>query len=152
MTDPDLTRLAAFLHRTDEGTFLRATGVALRGRGLAIIGASGSGKSSLALEMMSRGAVLISDDGLWLDGANRLHRPATAPALIEARGIGLLNADTVATATLDAVVDLDRREPDRLPPARITHAPGGPVALIRGKAHPCLAAALCQYLTLGRAE
>ena len=150
--DADRTRLAAFLHRSEDGDFLRATGVAMGDRGLAIIGASGSGKSSLALEMMARGARLISDDGLWLDGANRMHRPRTAPAMIEARGIGLLRVEPVAGAALIAVVDLDREEPDRLPPWRVTDAPGGPVALIRGRAHPCLGPALCQYLAQGRAE
>ena len=53
---------------------LHATAVAVAGRGLLIRGASGSGKSGLALEMMARGAQLVSDDrvivsdrddGLW---------------------------------------------------------------------------------------
>ena len=73
-------------------------------------------------------------------------------AMIEARGIGVLRVAPVAGAALIAVVDLDREEPDRLPPWRMTDAPGGPAALIRGRAHPCLGPALCQYLAQGRAE
>jgi HPr kinase/phosphorylase len=152
MTDADLTRLDAFSHVTETGFFLRATGICMADRGLAVIGATGSGKTTLALQMMALGASLVSDDGLWLDASNRMIRPDTAPDMIEARGIGLLQARPVASAPLVAVVDLDRSEPDRLPPWRETTAPGGPVALILGRSHPCLAAALCQYLTHGRAE
>jgi HPr kinase/phosphorylase len=152
MTDAVLTRLDAFSHITKDGFFLRATGVCLAGRGLAMIGATGSGKSGLALQMMALGARLVSDDGLWLDASNLMIRPDTAPDMIEARGIGLLQVRPVATAPLSIIVDLDRAEPDRLPPWRETAAPGGPVALILGRGHPCLAAALCQYLTHGRAK
>ena len=152
MPDADLTRLDAFSHITEAGYFLRATGVCMAGRGLAVIGATGSGKSTLALQMMALGASLVSDDGLWLDGANQMIRPDTAPDMIEARGIGLLQVRPVASAPLVAIVDLDRTEPDRLPPWRETAAPGGPVALILGQGHPCLAAALCQYLAHGRAR
>ena len=152
MTDPDLTRLDAFSHITTEGFFLRATGICLGDRGLALIGASGSGKSEVAIQMMALGARLVSDDGLWLSATNQMIRPDTAPDMIEARGIGLLHALPVARAPLSAVVDLDRVEPDRLPPWRETAAPGGTVPLILGRDHPCLAAALCQYLVYGRAK
>ena len=152
MAGSDQTRLHAFSHISENGFFLRATGVALGGRGLALIGASGSGKSETALRMMALGARLVSDDGLWLDAGNIMIRPDTAPDMIEARGIGLLHARPVARAPLSCVVDLDRTEPDRLPPWRETAAPGGPVPLILGRDHPCLAAALYQYLTHGRAK
>lgn len=152
MAGADLTRLDAFSHISKDGFFLRATGVCLGGRGLALIGVSGSGKSEVAIRMMALGARLVSDDGLWVDATNNMIRPDTAPDMIEARGIGLLHARPVATAPLSAVVDLDRVEPDRLPPWRETTAPGGPVPLILGRDHPCLAAALCQYLAYGRAK
>jgi len=152
VTVADLTRLDAFSHVTTAGFFLRATGVCLGDRGLALIGASGSGKSETALRMMALGARLVSDDGLWLDATNQMIRPDTAPDMIEARGIGLLHARPVALAPLCCVVDLDRMEPDRLPPWRETAAPGGPVPLILGRDHPCLASALCQYLAYGRAK
>jgi len=152
VTITDLTRLDAFSHTSENGFFLRATGVCLGGRGLAFIGASGSGKSETAMRMMAHGARLVSDDGLWIDATNQMIRPDTAPDMIEARGIGLLHARPVTRAPLSAVVDLDHTEPDRLPPWRETAAPGGPVPLILGRDHPCLAAALCQYLVYGRAK
>lgn len=152
MTDPDLTRLDAFSHISKEGFFLRATGVCLGDRGVALIGASGSGKSEVAIQMMALGARLVSDDGLWLSTENQMIRPDTAPDMIEARGIGLLHARPVAEAPLSCVVDLDRAEPDRLPPRRETDAPGGAVPLVLGRDHPCLASALCQYLAHGRAK
>ncbi len=132
--------------------FCRGTAVCLNGRGLLAIGPSGSGKSQLALELMARGATLVADDGVWLTADTLMERPDTAPRMIEARGIGLLNATTLQSAPLTLVVDLSRTEPDRLPPPRTVEAPGGTVPLILGKDHPFLAAAICQYLTQGRAE
>ena len=41
---------------------LHASTVAFRGRGVVILGASGSGKSALALELMALGAGLVADD------------------------------------------------------------------------------------------
>ena len=46
---------------TDPDT-IHASAVALGPVGLLIMGASGSGKSSLALELMARGAKLVADD------------------------------------------------------------------------------------------
>ena len=41
---------------------VHATAVAIAGSGVLIRGASGSGKSDLALRLIDRGAILISDD------------------------------------------------------------------------------------------
>ena len=41
---------------------LHATSIAIGGHGLLIMGASGAGKSDLALRLIDRGATLISDD------------------------------------------------------------------------------------------
>jgi HPr kinase/phosphorylase len=142
--------------RDGAALWLQATGVALAGRGLLILGAPGSGKSTLALQLMALGAALISDDGLWLrPGADgpALHRPAQAPGLIEARGIGLLQAGpTVASAPLSLVADLDRTEPHRLPPRRAVAAGDRIVPLIHAAGHPSLAPALALMLRHGRAQ
>ena len=45
-------------------TILHATCVAIGGRGLLLLGPSGSGKSDLALRLIDRGAMLVSDDGV----------------------------------------------------------------------------------------
>ena len=46
---------------------LHATAIAINGAGVLLLGPSGSGKSDLALRLIDRGAVLISDDGVLVD-------------------------------------------------------------------------------------
>ncbi|MDG3042657.1 phosphoenolpyruvate carboxykinase (ATP) [Roseicyclus marinus] len=141
-----------------EGTalWLNATGVALGDAAIAILGASGTGKSTLALSLLALGATLIADDGLWLDTAThpaRLRRPDTARDLIEARGIGLLNAGpTRAAAPLGFLVDLDRAEPHRLPPRRYVAIGDGHYPLILGAGKHTLAPSLFLMARHGRAE
>lgn len=149
----DTFLLTAYCSPAPDGrVFCRGTAVCLNGRGLLALGPSGSGKSRLALELMALGARLVADDGVWLTADSGMERPDTAPPMVEARGIGLLYADPVHAAPLSLVVDLAKPEADRLPPHRTIAAPGGPVPLIFGKDHPFLAAAICHYLTQGRAE
>lgn len=88
---------------------------------LLIVGRSGSGKSRLALELISRGARLVSDDQTHLrrDGAQVLaSAPAAIAGMIEARGVGLLRLPAIGEAPVRAVADLDSHERERLPPAR----------------------------------
>lgn len=132
-----------------------ATSVAVAGRGLLIRGASGSGKSSLALEMMALGAQLVADDRteLRLDGDGLvLCCPAPLLGLIEARGIGLLNTDYAGPVPLVAVVDLDRVETERLPPKRAVRLHGHVFPVIHKVEARYFPAALCQYLKAGRQE
>lgn len=66
--------------------------VAIGGVALAIEGEPGSGKSSLALALIDRGATLIGDDGVMLtQSADQLlaSPPPNIAGLIELRGIGL---------------------------------------------------------------
>ena len=95
--------------------------MALDGRGLLILGAAGSGKSALALELMARGARLVSDDqvALSVEGGRLIARaPAALRGRIAARFVGILNAETIPGAEVALAVDLDRTETDRLPPRR----------------------------------
>lgn len=108
-----MTRTAEILH---------ATCVAVEGQGLLILGPSGSGKSALALKLISRGGVLVSDDRtLVTREADRLVASCPNPdlsGLIEARGIGLLRAPSRASVPVALVADLGQTETDRLPPRR----------------------------------
>ncbi len=137
-----------------DGTRLsfHGTGVVLDGVGVLILGPSGSGKSSLALALLAHGAHLIADDGIWLDGIT-LTRPDTAAPLIEAYGIGLLNAGHIVhTAPLRLVVDLSQPEPQRLPPRRVASVNGQNVPLILGAGQQTLAYAILHLLRHGKID
>lgn len=131
---------------------LHASAVALAGRGVVILGPSGSGKSALALELMARGAVLISDDRTVIAReGDRVFAsaPSTLRGVIEARGVGILNADTTE-AELVLAVDLGQRETERLPQLRHSFVHGLPLPLVLGQDGPHLPAAILQYLKAGR--
>jgi len=95
-----------------------ATAVAVDGRAVLIQGPSGSGKSGLALDLISRGAVLIADDRTRLvlrDDWPWVRAPERRAGVIEARGVGLIRTPYSAGAPLALVVDMTEPEPDRLP-------------------------------------
>lgn len=132
---------------------LHATCVVAHGNGVLIRGASGRGKSGLALQLMALGARLVADDKVTVrQGETGLiaSAPPSIRGLIEARGIGLLNAETVAEATIDLVVDLDQTEPDRLPEMHLTEVLGQSLPLLYRVASDHFASGLMQYLLAGR--
>jgi serine kinase of HPr protein (carbohydrate metabolism regulator) len=91
--------------------------VAIGGRGVLIAGRSGSGKSDLALRLIDRGAVLVSDDYTEVRAeCGRLigSAPATIAGRLEIRGIGLVETRAVAAAPIALHVDLDAL-PERMP-------------------------------------
>ncbi|KKN47822.1 hypothetical protein LCGC14_0658980 [marine sediment metagenome] len=97
---------------------IHATTVAVDGRGVLILGASGQGKSSLALQLISLGGVLVADDRTDLTQKNGLLRasaPKSIQGMIEARGIGLLALPYVSDIPIYLSVDLDNDETERLP-------------------------------------
>lgn len=142
--------------QNDTALWLHATAVAIDGRGLLILGASGSGKSSLAIELIALGGVLICDDGVWLHTATdpaMLARPKQATDLIEARHIGLLHAGaTLDRAPLKLIVDLDRAEEHRLPPRRTIALGDRRIPLLHAGGQHRLAPALWVMMQHGRAE
>ena len=105
-------------------TIRHGTAVLLHNPGYAasavfIRGASGSGKSDLALRLIARGAELIADDQVELEKRqeNVFAGPVEAlRGLIEVRGIGLLRYPEAAPAKLRLMIDLvAREEVPRLP-------------------------------------
>jgi serine kinase of HPr protein (carbohydrate metabolism regulator) len=81
---------------------LHASCVAIAGRAVLIEGPSGSGKSDLALRLIDRGAVLVSDDYTLIQRVDGTLL-ASAPAKIEVRGLGILslaNRDRVPVALM----------------------------------------------------
>lgn len=92
----------------------QASCVAIGGRAVLIEGAPGSGKSSLALALIDRGAVLVGDDGVTLDARGDLLHASPAPAiagLIEVRNVGLLTYPTLAGVPVALVLRLDPAAP-----------------------------------------
>jgi HPr kinase/phosphorylase len=69
--------------------------VAVHGVGVLVTGPAGAGKSALALDLVSRGHVLIADDAVDVrriaDGVLTGHCPALLRGYLETRGLGLLD-------------------------------------------------------------
>lgn len=128
---------------------IHATAIRLAGKGIVIRGPSGSGKSRLALALLTDAdcwptrhaeradpravagddaTALISDDRLIVkrDNDRLLAGPPTALAgLIEVRGMGLLSMPWCEGARLDLVIDLKPlAKCDRLPTPQETRIDG----------------------------
>ena len=90
-----LERLYTYRHSLDASTVVHGELLEVFGMGVLITGGSGIGKSELALELISRGHLLIADDSPnltrvapdLLEGAC----PPTLSDLLEVRGLGILN-------------------------------------------------------------
>ena len=85
------------------------TAVSITGRGLLIQGATGTGKTSLALALIDRGAKLIGDDGVALsldDGQLIASPPEATRGLIEIRNVSIASLPiTSAPAALILTTD-----------------------------------------------
>lgn len=91
-----------------------------------IEGPSGSGKSDLALRLIDRGAVLISDDRTMVtrDGERLIARaPASMAGRMEVRGLGIAAFAHVTSAPVALVVRL-ADEDQRLPERRVRRIAG----------------------------
>ncbi|WP_347312429.1 HPr kinase/phosphorylase [Defluviimonas sp. SAOS-178_SWC] len=133
---------------------LHAGCVCLGGRGVLILGPSGSGKSGLALQLMAYGCRLVSDDRTAVaarDGILIATAPEAIRGRIEARAVGLLTAEPVRVARVVLAVDLAHLEADRLPPWRIHTVLGVDLPLLHRVESPHFPAAILQYLKAGRA-
>ena len=132
---------------------VHATCVAIAKRGLLIVGPSGSGKSALGLALMALGAQLVSDDRTELcnkAGILVAQCPAPIRGLIEARGLGLIRAQTLASAKIALVVDLGQTETHRLPPHRNTSLCDVTCDLVLGQQTPHFPSFLLAYMMGGR--
>lgn len=136
-------------------TTVHASCVVFGHKGLLIVGASGSGKSSLALMLMALGAALVSDDQTKLTAHPEMNAvmaraPSPIRGIIEARGIGLLSAEAYDDCIVHAIVDLDKIEHQRLPLERKQRLLGYDIPLYHRSEGPYFAAALIQLLKGGR--
>lgn len=97
---------------------LHASCVAIGGRAVLIEGRSGSGKSDLALRLLDRGAVLVSDDQVIVrrDGARALaNPPETIAGKLEVRGLGIVTLPIERDAPLSVIVILVETDIERMP-------------------------------------
>ncbi len=111
----------------------QASCVTIGGRGLLIEGPPGSGKSSLALALIDRGATLVGDDGVLLElRAQRLWAlpPPNIAGLLEIRNVGLATLPAAAVPVA-LVVRLDPAAPRQPEGAEQVVLAGASVPLIR---------------------
>lgn len=138
-----------------ENSPLHASCVAVGDDAILILGASGAGKSALALELMALGATLVADDRVILNVEGDVLTatcPLTLVGLIEARGVGVLNAKTLPHARVSLAVDLDQAEMDRIPPRRQVTLLGCEIPLLYRPNGIHLPSAILQWMRAGRSE
>ena len=85
-----------------------------------IVGPSGSGKSDLALRLIDRGAMLVSDDYTALEargGRVIASPPANIAGRIEIRGVGITEQPCAAEAPVALLVE-GGGTPERMPEPR----------------------------------
>jgi len=95
---------------------VHGTCVAIKARGVLLLGNSGVGKSDLALRLIHEGARLVADDRVVLTmkrGKLTASAPTTIAGLIEVRGLGIIKLPA-RPAPLALAVQLGR-EGKRLP-------------------------------------
>ena len=126
-------------------TLVHATCVALRlpgrtWRGVLLRGASGAGKSDLALRLIDAGGRLVADDQTRIARRGRTltaSPPTVLAGLIEVRGVGIVKlarSQVLARAPLAMIVDL-------VPAERIERLPDPVEEQVLGVALPLLALA-----------
>ena len=107
----------------------------------------------MALKLMALGANLIADDRTIVtisEAGLRASCPKEILGQIEARGVGLLTAESQPSAIVRLVVDLGKQEQDRLPPRRDITLIGQNIALLHTPVHDHFLEAILQYLKGGR--
>jgi len=106
------------------GEHVHASTVAIDGRAVLITGPSGSGKSDVALRLIDRGFILVSDDQTIVrrDGERLVaSAPARIAGKLEVRGIGIVELETASDVPVALLVELTS-EIERLPEDNRTSA------------------------------
>ena len=129
---------------------IHASSVSINDLAVVIRGASGTGKSALALHLMALGGALVADDRTVLsagDNAVIAHKPETLPNMIEARGIGLLPAHLAGPTEVSLIVDLDQTQTIRLPRPETQEIFGQSITVWRKITGDHFPAAIFHYLS-----
>jgi hypothetical protein len=131
---------------------IHATCVAHSGRAVLIRGASGRGKSGLALQLLALGAELVADDRtrIWPEnGRIMADAPDTIRGQIEARGVGILCLPCVGPQPVSLIVDMDAETSERVPALAQAEIMGLSVPILKKTAHAHFPAAILLYLKHG---
>ena len=129
------------------GTHLaNVTVVAIAGRAILLEGPPGSGKSSLALALIDRGATLVGDDGVTIEKRGTQLFAAPHPntrGMLEVRNVGIVTMPTTSAPlalilTLDTEagrfpLDVGQRELQGLPLPVLPFAPGDAAQALRAE-------------------
>jgi serine kinase of HPr protein (carbohydrate metabolism regulator) len=123
---------------------LHGTSVDVKGSGILICGKPGTGKSSLALQLIDRGAVLIADDQTVLSHEEEgliLRSPASLKGIMEVRGIGLCSFPSQDQSSLRLAIELcEKEELERLPAPLFIEYHNLKIPLLKLKKHDPLGA------------
>jgi HPr kinase/phosphorylase len=92
---------------------LHGSCVSKDGNAVLVVGPPGSGKSDLALRLLSRGFELVADDQVDIEDGIA-SSPSEIAGLLEARGLGIVRLPYRARARLALIIELDGQS-DRLP-------------------------------------
>lgn len=116
---------------------IHATCVATAKGAVLILGPSGSGKSDLALRLIDRGAILVSDDRVEVHashGALFASSPGAMFGRIEVRGVGICTVPAQEEAKVVLLVRLAEDE-ERLPETSFEMMEGISLPLLRIDPH-----------------
>ncbi len=105
------------------------------GKSILCVGASGTGKTSLALQLIALGGTLVSDDQVVLTAEETgiyVSAPPTIEGQIEVRNIGILNCPNVKRSRLNLIVDMALEVSERLPVPKTIEVGSHHVNLIAG--------------------
>lgn len=138
-------------------TSLHASCVAINGRAVLLVGASGIGKSDVALRLIDGGAVLVSDDQtcLSVEGDDLIASPPDQLAgLIEARHVGLLRLAHCERAAVSLYVELVGSDEalERLPEAKYYSLLDRPVRWLKLRATDASTPAKIRLAIVGSIE
>jgi serine kinase of HPr protein (carbohydrate metabolism regulator) len=111
---------------------IHASTVAIGGHAVLLEGPSGAGKSDLALRLIDRGALLVSDDYTVLTASEEMllaSAPATIAGRMEIRGVGIISVTHVEPVPVALLIRLAGAV-ERLPEPESRWFEGVPVPAI----------------------